>query len=56
MNLTPAEQSRLEQLDAMIEAANLAIAPVKAERARLLAYARHRAFRQRRKDEEAVDD
>ena len=35
-NLTPTEQARLEELDAMIEASKRHIAPVKAERRNIL--------------------
>lgn len=36
VNLTPADQSRLEELDAIIEANKRHIAPVKEERRRIL--------------------
>lgn len=49
MNLTPADQSRLEELDAIIEANKRHIAPVKAERRRILMRGYQAATRERRR-------
>jgi hypothetical protein len=45
--LTPADQSRLKELDAIIQANKLHIAPVKAERRRILMRGYQAAIRER---------
>lgn len=49
VNLTPADQSRLEELDAIIEANKRHIAPVKEERRRILMRGYQAATRERRR-------